>query len=128
MVEPARLVARLVSAQGVPAYVFRFSYVAQALRGENAGAGHATELPYVFDTVRARYAEKATQEDMTAASTTMSYWVAFAKQGDPNTAGLPRWPKMTPAGDAIMDFTNAGPVPGPDPWKARLDVTDAAAK
>jgi hypothetical protein len=35
---------------------------------------------------------------------------------------------VTPQGDAILDFTNAGPVAGTDPWQARLDVTAAAAK
>jgi para-nitrobenzyl esterase len=128
MVEPARMVARLVSAQGLPAYAFRFSYVAEALRGATPGATHASELPYVFDTVRARYGEKATAPDLAAADTAIAYWVAFARQGDPNAAGLARWPQMTPAGDALLDFTNAGPVAGLDPWKARLDATEAAAK
>jgi para-nitrobenzyl esterase len=81
VVEPARLVARLVAAQGLPAYAFRFSYVAQALRGDT----HASELPYVFDTVHARYGAKATKDDVATASSTIGYWVAFARQGDPNT-------------------------------------------
>jgi para-nitrobenzyl esterase len=121
-------VARLVSAQGLPAYAFRFSYVAQALRGDTPGATHASELPYVFDTVHARYGAKATKDDLATASRTIAYWVAFARQGDPTTPGLPRWPQVTPQGDAILDFTNAGPVAATDPWQARLDVTAAAAK
>lgn len=128
MVEPARLVARLVSSQGLPAYVFRFSYVAQAIRADTPGATHASELPFVFDTVRARYGDKTTQEDLAAANRTISYWVAFARQGNPNTAGLPHWPRMTPSGDTLLNFTHAGPLAGPDPWKARLDVTAASAK
>ena len=26
--------------------------------------------------------------------------------------------------DTIMDFTNTGPVVGPDPWRARLDAAE----
>ena len=33
---------------------------------------------------------------------------------------------MTASGDAILDFTNNGPVAGVDPWKARLDITEAS--
>ena len=44
-------------------------------------------------------------------------------RGNPNDAGLPNWPRMTAEGDAIMDFTDEGPVGGPDPWKTRLDLT-----
>jgi para-nitrobenzyl esterase len=127
MVEPARLVARLVAAQGLPAYVFRFSYVAESLRTDGQGATHASELPYVFDTVPARYGKKATAADLATAKAAMAYWVAFAQTGAPVAAGLPRWPAMTANGDAILDFTNAGPVAGPDPWKVRLDVTDQVA-
>jgi para-nitrobenzyl esterase len=127
MVEPARLVARLVAAQGLPAYVFRFSYVAESLRGDGQGATHASELPYVFDTVPARYGKKATRADLATAKAAMAYWVAFARTGVPHAAGLPRWPAMTANGDAILDFTNAGPVAGLDPWKARLDATEAQA-
>ena len=31
------------------------------------------------------------------------------------------------AEDAIVDFTTKGPVAGPDPFKARLDVVEALA-
>lgn len=136
MVEPARLIARLVAAQGLPAYVFRFSYVAESVRmtgqgagqGANEGAGHASELPFVFDTVRARYGDKTTQADLATADAAIGYWVAFAKRGDPNTAGLPQWQKTTRLGNQIVDFTNAGPKAVVDPWQARLDVIEAAAE
>jgi para-nitrobenzyl esterase len=63
MVEPARLLARLASAAGQPTYVYRFSYVASSIRKEAKGALHATEIPFVFETVRAKYGDATAAED-----------------------------------------------------------------
>ena len=57
MVEPARLLARLASAAGQPTFEYRFSYVASSIRKDVAGALHATEIPFVFETVRAKYGD-----------------------------------------------------------------------
>lgn len=127
MVEPARLVARLAAAQGLPAYQFRFLYVAGFLRQEGKGATRASDVPYVFDTVRARYGARTTPSDVAAGKAAIAYWVAFAKQGDPNTAGLPRWPKVTATGSELRDFSNGGPQPGIDPWQSRLGLVEAAS-
>lgn len=127
MVEPSRFVARAVAAQGIPAYEYRFSYVAQSLRDKLPGAPHATEIPYVFYTVDAAYKDKLTAEDSALSKKAHQYWVSFAKTGNPSGPGLPAWPVQNPKSDMIVDFTNAGPVAGPDPWKARLDLIEALA-
>jgi len=127
MVEPARLVARLVAAQGLPAWQFRFSYVAASLRKEGRGATHASDVPYVFDTVQARYGDKTAPADLAAARAASAYWVAFAKTGKPHAAGLPRWPQVTANGNQLLDFSQAGPQAVTDPWQARLDLVEAAA-
>jgi para-nitrobenzyl esterase len=127
MIEPAREIARLLSARGQPVYEYRFSYVAQSLRSKLPGALHATEIPYVFDTVSARYGKDLTPADEAAAKAMHQYWVAFVKTGKPEPAGEPAWPAYDAKSDRIMDFTNNGPVAGPDPWKARLDLAAAAS-
>ena len=53
------------------------------------GAPHSSEIPYVMDTVGTRYGDALTPEDATVAALTHGYWVAFAKTGRPDGAGLP---------------------------------------
>jgi para-nitrobenzyl esterase len=129
MVEPARLMARLASAAGLPTYAYRFSYVATSERkgGAADGALHATEIPFVFETVRAKYREKTSAEDAAIAAAANAYWVAFAKTGNPSGEGRPQWPAYTEKTDVIMDFAAGGPVAKADPWKARLDFIERFA-
>ena len=127
MVEPARFAAKAWSKAGRPVYAFRFSYVAESMRSQWPGAPHATEIPFVFDTVAAKYGTALTPADARTAALANAYWAAFAKTGNPNGAGRPDWPLYEPAGDQILDFANDGAQAGADPWKARLDLVEQAA-
>ena len=125
MGEPARYVARTLTAHGQPVYEYRFSYVAESLRQQSPGAMHATDIPFAFDTVAARYGKDLTAQDAAAAHSMHAYWVAFAATGKPEVTGQPAWPGYDAKSDLIMDFTNTGPVAGSDPWRARLDLAEA---
>ena len=125
MGEPARYVARTLTAHGQPVYEYRFSYVAESLRQQSPGAMHATDIPFAFDTVAARYRKDLTAQDAAAAHSMHAYWVAFAATGKPEVTGQPAWPVYDAKSDLIMDFTNAGPVAASDPWRARLDLAEA---
>lgn len=129
MVEPARFTAATLASQGLPTYEYRFGYVAQSMRDEwKTGAPHATEIPYVFDTVAAKYGDKLTPEDEHVAQAANRYWANFAKSGDPNGQDLPHWPRYTAARDELMMFGADGQVAAErDPWHDRLQVTAAAA-
>ncbi len=126
MVEPARAIARLLAARGQPVYEFRFSYVAESLRATLEGAPHASEIPFVFDTVAAHYGKDLRPADRAIARTVHRYWVAFARSGRPEVQGEPAWPAYEERTDLIMNFTARGPVAGPDPWKGRLDLAERA--
>lgn len=132
MIEPARFLAAASAQQGVASYAYRFSYTATPRRaGSPHGAPHASEIPFIMDTVSARYGDGATAQDQSMAKTMHAYWLNFAKTGNPNGRGrdgkaLPSWPVYAPAQDQIMDFSSGGQaVPQADSWKARLDVTAA---
>jgi len=127
MAEPARFVAKTLSSKSVPAWEFRFSYVADSMRKEWPGAPHATDVPFVFDTARAHYGAPLTEADEKVAQEMNTYWANFVKRGNPNGTGLLEWPAYHSTSDMLMDFTNNGPVAEPDPWKKRLDLTEQIA-
>jgi len=128
--EPARFAAGAFAANGSPAYRYRFSYVATAMREQmRAGAPHGGEIGFVFGTLTARPGSTVSPEDQAVSRMAQSYWVNFAKTGDPNGAGLPAWPRHDPRKDSIFDFhpdSTAGAIP--DVRKARLDVMQLATE
>ncbi|MGC9950510.1 MAG: carboxylesterase family protein [Bryobacteraceae bacterium] len=128
MIEPARFVARTIAATGQRAYEYRFSYVAESMRKTWKGAPHATEIPFVFDTVAARYGKDLAPADEATAKAALAYWVGFAKTGNPDGEGRPHWPQYDAQEDQLMNFTKDGPVAEHDAWKARLDLTEASAQ
>jgi para-nitrobenzyl esterase len=126
MAEPARAIARLLSARGQRVYEYRFGYVASALRKTQSGARHASEIPYVFDTVSARYGKETSRADEAMAHVVHAYWIAFARTGRPDPRCRPAWPEYHESSDELMSFTDHGPVPEADPWKTRLDIAERA--
>jgi para-nitrobenzyl esterase len=126
--EPARFAANAFAANGSPVYLYRFSYVQAAMRERlRTGAPHGGEIGFVFDTLSAGRGGAPTTEDQAVARMAHSYWINFARTGDPNGPGLPAWPRHDPSKDAIFDFRADGSAgAGPDPRKARLDVTQLA--
>lgn len=123
MTEPARHLADLVARSGEPVWLYRFSYVAEALRRNPTwkGALHGFEIPYILDLPAAVVKDKVTSDDKKMGETASAYWVAFGKAGDPNGRG-PQWPRHEPGVNKITNFTDTGVVVEPDPLKARLDL------
>ncbi len=122
------------AANGSPVYLYRFSYVQTAMRDMfRDGTPHGGEIGFVFGTLgTAGFGPPPpppTAQDQAVSRMVQSYWVNFAKTGNPNGAGLPVWPRYDPSKDLIFDFHpdgSAGAIP--DPWKARLDVTQSATE
>jgi len=52
-----------------------------------------------------------------------SYWVNFAKTGDPNGPGLPPWPAFTESAQATMYF-DAKPSARPAPNMTQIKALD----
>ena len=129
--EPARFAASAFAANGSPVYLYRFSYVQTAMRERmRAGAPHGGEIGFVFGTLgTGGFGPTPPPQDQEVSRMAQSYWVNFARTGDPNGVGLPAWPRYDPEKALIFDFRPDGTAgAGPDPWKARLDVTQLATE
>jgi len=128
--EPARFTASAFFAKGEPAYIYRFSYVPASMQQMmRYGAAHGSEIPYVFGNLTGRNGAAVAPKDQEVAKAMNAYWANFAKTGDPNGEGLPKWPRFDPQRDEILEFQPDGsPVASPDPQKARLDVMEQAAR
>ena len=84
------------------------------------GAPHGTEIAYVFQHP-AEQNQTWDASDQALSDDVADYWTNFAKTGDPNGAGLPKWPAFDNADPQYMHFNDkpeAGPVPNPDQLKA----------
>ncbi|MBS7457323.1 carboxylesterase/lipase family protein [Coralloluteibacterium stylophorae] len=129
MTEPARYIAGRTTAAGGAAWLYRFGYVAEALRDRVPGAPHASEIPYVFQTLDARDGPAPSADDRAMAAAVHGYFVSFARDGDPDRAGLPHWPRYDAQQHALLEFGRTGAVTaGPDPWTERLDLIEAQAE
>jgi para-nitrobenzyl esterase len=85
------------------------------------GSGHGSDVPYAFQTLGGGRGAAPKPEDLKLSDIISSYWVNFAKSGDPNGPGLPRWPAFSENDQQAMVFDaapGARPVPNLDKLKA----------
>ena len=122
--EPARHLTRLHAAAGHPTFLYRFDVVPESNPEPSGGATHASERPYVFDTLDT-VGRPLGQRDHDAADAMAGYWTTFAGEGDPNASDRPTWPDIRSAPDQLLEFTNDGPVARPMPHAERLDLIES---
>ena len=117
--EPARFVARSHAAAGAPTFRYRFSYVPEAQR-QGSDGGRGGELQFIFGAEGVPGAGMFTHRDREVSNSMRAYWTNFAKTGDPNGPGLPRW-ETSSSLEQLLLISNAGISGSNDPWSERLD-------
>lgn len=127
MIEPARAVARALAARQ-PVWLYRFAYAVPEIETAMGGAPHASEIPYVFDTVARRHAPQMIGAEQPVAGLMHKYWVNFAKRGRPDAADVPAWPRVFDGDTQVMLIDGVGAAHVQDPLHARLDFTESLAE
>jgi para-nitrobenzyl esterase len=96
--------AEMRAQQGSPAFAYQLDWRSPA-DGGKWGAFHMLDIPLMFGTLEAPGALTGTGEEARKVSSTMQRaLVAFARGGDPNYPGLPRWEPYTLARRATLIF------------------------
>jgi para-nitrobenzyl esterase len=116
--EPAWYVAG-VHSETAPSFLYRFSVLSAGAPPELKAAPHASDRQYVFKTLNTSPWPTGPIDEK-AADLISAYWVAFAKTGDPNGAGRPKWSRYDRASDQLINFRNDGPVMEKTPEVGRL--------
>jgi para-nitrobenzyl esterase len=127
MIAGARQIAAAIADHDVPTWYYRFSYVAESIG--KTGAGHASDIPYFFDTTVTKYSDKTTPRDIAMGKTISAYVINFAKTGNPNGVGAPNWPRYSRVGNEMMDFAEDGKaVARKDPLAPQNDAISLPAR
>ena len=103
----AREVAKRKAAQSAaPAYLYRFDWETPE-GGGHMRSPHTIEIPFVFHNIPiAGPLISKMPEAYALAEKTSAAWVAFARTGDPNAPGIPRWPAYSARSRDTMLFNN----------------------
>jgi para-nitrobenzyl esterase len=129
-----RLYADYQAQRGNKAYLYFFAQNPPAPAGQAPfPAAHAAEVPYVFNNVGQlplfpdRSDPKlaaASAPDLKVADQMSSYWVNFARNGDPNGRGLPTWQPHRSGASERAIVLDADPASEHLPTKPRLELYD----
>ena len=95
-----RMAEQKLAVATAPVYVYVFAW-SPTENGRRTGATHGSELPALFRNLSKR---RDTPGGRKMSDRVSDAWVAFARTGDPNHAGIPKWPAYSFDERATMWF------------------------
>jgi para-nitrobenzyl esterase len=102
-----------------PIYRYRFDLAPPADHPGPAFAFHSAEIEYVFGQLDTKAGVPWRPEDRALSEQMQKYWANFARSGDPNGSGLPKWPVYSAADGWQVMFLDA-----PQPSAHKDDLRD----
>ena len=82
--------AEMRATQGSPAYVYQLDFPSRRTNGRT-GAYHTSDIPLMLDNVEAEGSGASGTDGQAMSDRMADALIAFARTGDPNHPGLPRW-------------------------------------
>ena len=113
-----RSVLRAAAHANAKTFQYQFTRVNGVGRRTKWGSFHASEIPYVFETLPDSVygtspqifgdfsvdADTYNEQDSRLSAAMSGAWVAFAKTGSPNGPGLTSWPAFSEGKESYMEF------------------------
>jgi para-nitrobenzyl esterase len=86
-----------------PIYLYYWTHAPPGRNHDATGAYHGSEIAYAFNHGNVP-SEPWTDEDQRIGDVMSSYWVNFAKTGNPNGPGLPQWAAFDGKSEQVMEL------------------------